>query len=202
MSGTIVVYLQEVKKMNRLNDCSVLLLSFLLVLAIGGTGLGANVQTPSRKVQTPSLTMDLSSSYGFGPTEAKKLVIDYSDNRIRYAMENSTTVNDFYLYLLSPNTSVEVQKSCIAVGLSHPKTNEPITRFEPHITIADKKNNSLELIGTMQLAGKKYWYCVTEKKWLVSPKPRTHVVYIDLGELKRLRFEVEVTKSGEVKKPE
>lgn len=178
------------------------MLSFLLVLVIGVTGVGASVQTPSHKVQTPSLTMDLFNKYGFRLAQAQTLVFDYNGSRIKYAMENSTTVNDFYLYLLSPNASIKVQKSCISVDFSHPKTDEPITRFEPHITIADKKNNSLELIGTIQLANKRYRYCVSQKKWLVSPKPRTHVVFIDIGKLKHLQFEVEVTKSGEVKMPE
>jgi len=113
-------------------------------------------------------------------------------------MENSTTLNDFYLYLLSPESTVEVEDSCISVAFSHPKTDEPLTGLEPTITIADKKTKSLELIGTMEPQDGRYTYCVEKKKWLVTPKPRKHIVYLDLGELKHLRVEIKVTESGEI----
>lgn len=175
---------------------------FLLLLAWGVLGFGSSVQTPSRRVQTPSLTMDLTREYEFKPGEAQDLVIEHSDARIEYAMENSTTINGFYLYLLSPESSVEIENSCISVEFFHPKTGENLKTFEPHMTIADKKESSLELVAEMKLEGKRYRLCVSEEEWLVSPKARTHVVYVDIGELKRIRFEVEVTKSGEVKGPE
>lgn len=175
---------------------------FLLLLVWGVLGFGSSVQTPSRKVQTPSLTMDLTRDYEFTQSEARDLVIEYSSSRIEYAMENSTTVNGFYLYLLSPEASIQIEDSCIYLELSHPKTGETLKRFEPRVTIADKQENSLELLADMKLEDKRYKLCVNEGDWLVSPKARPHIVYIDIGELKHIQFEVEVTESGEVESSE
>lgn len=185
-----------------MNGCRLLTSLFLLLLIWGVLGLASSAQTPSRNVQTPSLTVDLTREYGFKQSEAQDLVIEYSDNRIEYAMNNSTTVNEFYLYLLSPESSVEIEDSCIYLQLFHPKTEETLTSLKPHITLADKKNKSLELLAKMKLEDKRYKLCVNKDKWLVSPKGRTHIVYIDIGELKHIQFEVEVTGSGEVKHSE
>lgn len=185
-----------------MNEYRLLTSLFILLLVWGVLGLASSVQTPSRKVQTPSLTMELTREYEFTSTKAQELVIEHGDGRIEYAMNNSTTVNGFYLYLLSPETSVEIEDSCIYLKLFHPKTGETLKSLKPHITLADKKRKSLELLAEMNLEDKRYKLCVNEEKWLVSPKARTHIVYIDIGKLKHIQFEVGVTDSGEVKSPE
>lgn len=174
----------------------------LILLANGILCLGSNVQTPSRQVQTPSMTVDLTSDYGFDPGKANKLLAEYGGNRIKYAIDNSTTLNSFYLYLLSPDTSVEVENSCIYVVFSHPKTGKVLKKLQPRVTIADKKEKSLELTGTMEIEDNNYKLCVDEGRWLVTPKARTHTVYIDVGQLEHIRFEVKVTETGKIERSE
>lgn len=181
----------------------------LLLLLVGGVlGFGSSVQTPSQgvqtpsqKVHTPSLTTILTREYEFTGSEAWELVREHTDSRIEYAIEKSTTVNGFYLYLLSPEHSIQIEDSCIYLELFHPKTGETLTSFEPRITIADKTDNNIELFAFMKLEDKRYKLCVNEEDWIVSPKDRTHIVYIalDKGELKNIQFEVEVTDSEKVK---